>query len=178
MALFRDGSLRILVSCRCLDEGIDVPDANIGIVLSGSAVERQRIQRLGRVIRRSPGKDAACLYYFYIRESADNRAYLPDFNGRRCFDLRYWTEDRDFSNDLYEYASAELIRSAKAGGMNASALGELRLCLMEGLCRADYLLAPEAQQRNVREAHGTRERNYWKAMHRIGTYFYEGNEQK
>jgi hypothetical protein len=175
MALFRDGSLRILVSCRCLDEGIDVPDANIGIVLSSSAVERQRIQRLGRVIRRSPGKDAACLYYFYIRESSDNRAFLPDFHGHRCFDLRYWTEDRDFSNDLYEYASAELIRAAKEGGMDASALGELRLCLMKGLPRADYLLAPEAQQKNIREAGSIRERNYWKAMRRIGAYFDEAN---
>ena len=73
---FRKGSIRVLISCRCLDEGIDVPDANIGIVLSSSAVERQRIQRLGRVVRRSPGKDTACLYYIYIRESSDDAAYL------------------------------------------------------------------------------------------------------
>ena len=50
---FRENRHRILVSCRCLDEGIDVPDANIGIVMSSSAMERQRVQRLGRVIRRT-----------------------------------------------------------------------------------------------------------------------------
>ena len=42
---FRSGESRILVACRALDEGIDVPDANIGIVMSGSSVRRQRIQR-------------------------------------------------------------------------------------------------------------------------------------
>ena len=53
MEVFRLRQARILVSCRCLDEGIDVPDANIAIVLSSSSVSRQRIQRLGRVDRKS-----------------------------------------------------------------------------------------------------------------------------
>lgn len=49
---FRDGRIRILVSCRGLDEGMDVPAASVGIVLSGSSVSRQHIQRLGRIIRK------------------------------------------------------------------------------------------------------------------------------
>lgn len=49
---FRNGELRILISCRALDEGVDVPDAAVGIILSGTSVERQRIQRLGRLIRK------------------------------------------------------------------------------------------------------------------------------
>lgn len=73
---FRRGEVSTLVGCRCLDEGIDVPEASVGVVLSGSAVARQRIQRLGRVLRAAPGKEAACLYYIYIRDSADDAAYL------------------------------------------------------------------------------------------------------
>ena len=113
---FRENRHRILVSCRCLDEGIDVPDANIGIVMSSSAVERQRVQRLGRVIRRTDGKQAACLYYIYIRESTDDASYLPHLEENDTFGIRYYPADGVFANDLYEYAAAQIIASGKACG--------------------------------------------------------------
>ncbi|MCR5370727.1 MAG: DEAD/DEAH box helicase [Clostridium sp.] len=173
---FRRGRQRILVSCRCLDEGVDVPSAGTGIVLSGSSVERQRVQRLGRVIRRSAGKDAACLYYIYIRQSADDRAFLTGIPEYRRFDLRYLPTERTFSNDLYEYAALDLLSSASSAGMTAERLGELRSCLLSGLPRADYLLPPAVQVRNA--AAGTvRQRNYWHVMHRLGAYFRTEEEQ-
>lgn len=52
---FHDGNQRILISCRALDKVIDVPDASVGIILSCSSVNRQRIQRLGRILRRQDG---------------------------------------------------------------------------------------------------------------------------
>lgn len=175
MARFRDGRNRILVSCRCLDEGIDVPDAAIGIVLSGSSVERQQVQRLGRVIRRSRGKDAACLYYIYICQSAEDRAFLPRQPDHRRFDLEYLPAERDFSNDLYEYAALELLSAAKAHGMSPERLRELRTCLLTGLVRADYLLPPAVQARNAED--GTiRQRNYWNVMRRMGAYFLDQEE--
>ena len=51
-----------LVVSKILDEGIDIPDAKIGIIVVGSGKSRQFIQRLGRIIRRYPGKDKAILY--------------------------------------------------------------------------------------------------------------------
>ena len=43
-----------------LDEGIDVPDANLGVVMSASRTRRQMIQRMGRILRRKrPGVAAA-----------------------------------------------------------------------------------------------------------------------
>ena len=45
---------------RVLDEGIDVPDANLGIVMSASRTRRQMIQRMGRILRRKrPGSRPA-----------------------------------------------------------------------------------------------------------------------
>ena len=41
---------------RVLDEGIDVPDANLGIVMSASRTRRQMIQRMGRILRRKARK--------------------------------------------------------------------------------------------------------------------------
>ncbi len=58
MDLFRKGVYRAVVTSRVLEEGIDVPDANIAIVLSGTGSRRSFIQRLGRILRPAPGKRA------------------------------------------------------------------------------------------------------------------------
>ncbi|UZD61124.1 sigma-70 family RNA polymerase sigma factor [Brevibacterium sp. JSBI002] len=52
MQLFANGLAKVLCAPRILDEGIDVPDSDLAVVLSGSKQPRQTIQRLGRVIRR------------------------------------------------------------------------------------------------------------------------------
>jgi superfamily II DNA or RNA helicase len=55
---FSKGELRILVSARVLNEGIDVPTADIAIVVGGSQGSREYIQRVGRVLRPAEGKKA------------------------------------------------------------------------------------------------------------------------
>ncbi|MCL5731191.1 MAG: DEAD/DEAH box helicase family protein [Candidatus Thermoplasmatota archaeon] len=55
---FRQGRVRSIATSRVLDEGVDVPDASIAIVLSGSGSMRQFRQRLGRILRPSHGKMA------------------------------------------------------------------------------------------------------------------------
>jgi superfamily II DNA or RNA helicase len=51
--------LRVLVAMRCLDEGVDIPDARVADLLASSSNPRQFIQRRGRILRRAPGKDKA-----------------------------------------------------------------------------------------------------------------------
>jgi superfamily II DNA or RNA helicase len=58
---FRDGPVRAIVSSQVLNEGVDVPDADVAIVLGGRAGEREHIQRIGRVLRRVVGKRALVL---------------------------------------------------------------------------------------------------------------------
>ncbi|MEO1235123.1 MAG: helicase-related protein, partial [Myxococcota bacterium] len=55
---FADGSLRVLVTAKVLNEGVDVPEARVGVVLSGSGSVREHVQRLGRILRRREGKRA------------------------------------------------------------------------------------------------------------------------
>ena len=55
---FRDGQLRALVSSRVLNEGIDVPDARVAVVLGGRFGTREHLQRIGRVLRPAPDKTA------------------------------------------------------------------------------------------------------------------------
>jgi len=55
---FRSGLYRAVVTSRVLDEGIDVPDADVGVILSGTGSERAFIQRLGRILRKKEEKEA------------------------------------------------------------------------------------------------------------------------
>ena len=51
---FKDGRYTALVTSKVLDEGVDVPDAEIGIIVSGTGSSREFIQRLGRLLRPKP----------------------------------------------------------------------------------------------------------------------------
>lgn len=55
---FREGTYTVLVTSRVLDEGIDVPEASLGIILSGTGSKREFVQRLGRLLRKSGKKEA------------------------------------------------------------------------------------------------------------------------
>ena len=55
---FRDGTYRMVVTSKVLDEGVDVPEASQAIILSGTSSSREFIQRLGRVLRKREGKRA------------------------------------------------------------------------------------------------------------------------
>ncbi len=56
LELFKEGKVMTLATSRVLDEGVDVPDASVAVVLSGSGSSRQFRQRLGRILRPSAGK--------------------------------------------------------------------------------------------------------------------------
>lgn len=58
LARFCNGASSVLVSSQVLDEGFDVPDAEIAIVVGGTASQRRHAQRIGRVLRPRPGKRA------------------------------------------------------------------------------------------------------------------------
>ena len=70
---YRRGFYRCLVCCRALDEGLDVPGASIAIIASGTASSRQRIQRLGRVLRSQSGKQEAVVYTLFATDTERNR---------------------------------------------------------------------------------------------------------
>lgn len=63
---YRKGDINILVSCRALDEGFDVPESNTGIIVAGTSSVRQWIQRMGRILRRTPGKEFSKIYVVFV----------------------------------------------------------------------------------------------------------------
>jgi superfamily II DNA or RNA helicase len=58
LAGFASGTYGALVTSKVLNEGVDVPDANVAVVLSGSGSVREHVQRLGRILRPRAGKRA------------------------------------------------------------------------------------------------------------------------
>lgn len=59
---FAEGRLDVLTSMKCLDEGVDVPRAELAIFCSSTGNPRQFIQRRGRILRTHPNKDFAKIY--------------------------------------------------------------------------------------------------------------------
>jgi len=83
----------------CLDEGVDIPPARVAILMASSGNPREYIQRIGRIIRRFPGKDEATIYDIIVAPALGN---LPT-------DLRA-VEKRIFIKELDRYL--ELARLA------------------------------------------------------------------
>jgi superfamily II DNA or RNA helicase len=70
---FREGTYGRVVAANVLDEGVDVPDANVAVILSGSGSEREFTQRLGRVLRPKADGGRAILYEVVSAETAEER---------------------------------------------------------------------------------------------------------
>ncbi len=77
--LFRQGTAKVLVSVRSLIEGFNVPSADIGIVVASSTSARQRIQTLGRLLRKHKTKTGeekhSTIYVLYIEKTVDEIIY-------------------------------------------------------------------------------------------------------
>jgi superfamily II DNA or RNA helicase len=67
---FRAGELSVLVSSQVLDEGLDVPDADVAIIVGGTSSSRRHVQRIGRVLRPRDGKRAV-IYELVVLESTE-----------------------------------------------------------------------------------------------------------
>ncbi|MEM2637624.1 MAG: DEAD/DEAH box helicase family protein [Candidatus Korarchaeota archaeon] len=66
---FRSGKYKVIVTSKVLNEGIDVPDASLGIIVCGSGSKREFIQRLGRLLR--PKETHAILYEIVSKKTSE-----------------------------------------------------------------------------------------------------------
>jgi superfamily II DNA or RNA helicase len=64
---FRDGVYRAIATSKVLNEGVDVPAANVAVVISGSGSVREHVQRLGRILR--PAADKRAILYEIVTDS-------------------------------------------------------------------------------------------------------------
>jgi superfamily II DNA or RNA helicase len=67
---FQAGTYRAVVTSKVLNEGVDVPEAKVAIVLGGTSGAREYIQRLGRVLRKV-GNRQAVLFEVFARKTVE-----------------------------------------------------------------------------------------------------------
>ncbi|HBF99996.1 MAG TPA: hypothetical protein DDW87_00280, partial [Firmicutes bacterium] len=75
IGLFRQGIAQVIVSVKSLVEGFNVPETDIGIVVASSTSVRQRIQTIGRLLRKKQGGATATIYVLYMHDTVDEIIY-------------------------------------------------------------------------------------------------------
>ena len=70
LAGLSDGTYHAVATSKVLNEGVDVPSANVAVILSGSGSVREHVQRLGRVLRKQ-GDKRAVLYELVTEETTE-----------------------------------------------------------------------------------------------------------
>ncbi len=73
--VFRRGIARTIISAKSLIEGFNVPSADLGIIAASSGSVRQRIQSLGRMLRKKKTNETAIIFVLYIIDTVDGKIY-------------------------------------------------------------------------------------------------------
>ncbi|MFW0861045.1 MAG: DEAD/DEAH box helicase [Dethiobacter sp.] len=166
---YHDAQIRILVSCRALDEGLNVPATDIGIIASSTSSNRQRIQRLGRVLRKSGKKHMSLLYYLYIGSSNENPDLLAsvssDLSGIiPILDLEYVQASQTFIHPAYQALADKVLDYTKRKGWSSEVIAEINRNLERGKLSCDWWLPEQDCNLKIQNASSRSERNYWVSM--------------
>lgn len=113
---FANGKYQVLVAMKCLDEGVDIPPARVAVLMASSGNPREYIQRIGRLIRRYPGKSNSSIYDIVVVPSFNN---LPK-------EMRE-IEWRIFEKELARYKEISRIAINNAEALNLISRLENRL---------------------------------------------------
>ncbi|MCQ2001474.1 sigma-70 family RNA polymerase sigma factor [Arthrobacter sp. zg-Y108] len=99
MEEFRTGISQVLAAPRILDEGIDVPEADLGIIVAANRSQRQMVQRLGRIIRKKVDGRHGRLVVLYANHTVEDPTIRGDEHLGRILphakDLEYFDISRD-----------------------------------------------------------------------------------
>ena len=98
---FGRGDIEALTAIRCLDEGVDIPELRRAFILSSGTNPKEFIQRRGRILRRSPGKDLAEIYDFFVvptmRKSEIDRMDSEQLSAERRIINREFDRFKEFA---------------------------------------------------------------------------------
>jgi len=93
---FNNGDVLALTTSKVLNEGVNIPDASVAIILSGSGSSREHIQRLGRILRKKDDKQAI-LYEVVARNTAEERISERRTDARQFHDAK-----QNYKPNLFE----------------------------------------------------------------------------
>ncbi|MCL2153425.1 MAG: DEAD/DEAH box helicase family protein [Oscillospiraceae bacterium] len=161
---YAHGTIRLLVCCRALDEGLNIPSTDAGIIVSCSMSSRQRVQRLGRILRRSP--KIKQIFYLYIGESSEDRelAVGLDTTGANVplITLRYI--NGAFIHTGYERLRETVMEYVIQRKHDTGLIRAITQNLDRALLRGDFLLSESICRENQSIGRSVEERNYWASV--------------
>ena len=107
---FKNGICQMLLGLKCLDEGIDIPNARIAILLASSTNPREYIQRVGRVIRQSPNKDISIIYDIIVapNDGSESSRQILEKEGRRANVIAQNAVNYDVVKMMFELRGVDL----------------------------------------------------------------------
>lgn len=156
---YRSGEARILVSCKALDEGLDIPSADVGIVLSCTSEQRQRVQRMGRVLRRQEGKHKASLFYLTLADTVEDTNLLEE--GIEMVQEGYLSYTDRFIHSTYDELANTFLDAMKKSRKTFHGIDAL---LDQGRVRNDWYEEPSVLEEWVRQAHSPVQKRYYSCM--------------
>ena len=161
---YKHGEFRLLVCCKALDEGLNIPSTDAGIIVSCSMSARQRIQRLGRMLRHS--KEIKRIYYLYIKQSSEDSELVLGLrtieNNIPLIVLRYLRGA--FIHSEYERLRRIVLEYVSKHRYDPSLLDILDQNIDLALLRGDFLLSEPACRENLHASRTMQERNYWTSV--------------
>jgi len=153
---FRQGENGILIGARMLDEGIDIPDATIGINVASSKTRLQLIQRLGRVLRKQKGKVAPVFFHYVALPQKKDLIDIED--SLQFLDDLAWIQDTAMKMGMETEVvyTDEILQKIASDAESAISLkysrGKEKESQMIGTLNAGYIrsqFSPDAIQRII-----------------------------
>lgn len=166
---YHESEIRILVCCRALDEGLNVPATDVGIIACSTSSSRQRIQRLGRILRSKGNNRSACLYYLYIGASNEERELLADISRELAgvipvLDLEYDHLNGSFIHPAYQLLADQVLAYARRRKWGPDIIGEIERNLEQGKLGCEWWNSEQECLRRSQAAPSRALRNYWITM--------------
>ena len=118
---FEKGEIQALIAMKCLDEGVDIPSARIGVILASTTNPREFIQRRGRLLRRSKGKEFAEIYDMIVAPLFDEYDKSEIVNHARRIMEKELQRANEFAQDAInsgEVSGRVLSRMLNMGAKN------------------------------------------------------------
>ena len=162
---YSEGRTRMLVCCRALDEGLNVPDTEAAVIISSSSGERQRIQRIGRVLRKTPEEIAKRIFYLYVPATAESPEYLPGANANAqqlCFNM----ESGSIQGREYDKLAYSALGRLEDDGATERQLTNALHQIEKGRITADWRLPVKEIKDRLQNCISQKDpaKNYWAIM--------------
>jgi len=158
---YEQGSLRILICCKALDEGLNIPSTDVGIIVSTSMSARQRVQRIGRMLRFS--KEIKRIYFLHIAESSEDVELSLGLSALESsvplIALHY--KEQAFVHPEYERLRRIVIDFVQERKRDKKLISVLKQNINLALLRGDFLVNETTCAENIQKSTSNTERNYW-----------------